>query len=152
MFGIAVVYGLEERRVGVRVPVGARIFSCLRRPDRLWGPPSLVSIGYRGQSGRGVKVTTHLQLVPMSRIRGSIHPLPNTPSWRISQLVKHRDNFYIYHICKNDSKGSSVRKREMFSALIVQMIVDERETANVSTRNVIAGPLAKSPQPIAPHF
>jgi hypothetical protein len=25
---------------------------------------------------------THLQLVPRSRIRGSIHPRPHTPSWR----------------------------------------------------------------------
>jgi hypothetical protein len=31
-------------------------------------------------------LTTLLQLVPRSRIRGSIHPLPHTPS-----LVKHRD-------------------------------------------------------------
>jgi hypothetical protein len=27
-----------------------------------------------GKSGRGVKMTTHLQLVPRSRKRGSIHP------------------------------------------------------------------------------
>jgi hypothetical protein len=38
--------------------------------------------GYRGSSGRGVKLTTHLQLVPRSRKCGSIHPLPHTPSWR----------------------------------------------------------------------
>jgi hypothetical protein len=28
--------------------VGAKIGSSLRRPDRLWGPPSLLSNGYRG--------------------------------------------------------------------------------------------------------
>jgi hypothetical protein len=33
--------------VGVRVPVGSRIFSSPRRPDELWGPPSLLSNGYR---------------------------------------------------------------------------------------------------------
>jgi hypothetical protein len=31
---------------------------------------------------RGVKLTTHLQLVPRSRKCGSIHPLPHTSSWR----------------------------------------------------------------------
>jgi hypothetical protein len=45
--GIATGYGLEDWGVGVRVPVGSRIFfsSCL--PDGLWGPPSLLSNGYR---------------------------------------------------------------------------------------------------------
>jgi hypothetical protein len=46
--GIATAYGLDDRGVGVRVPVGVRIFSSSRRPDRLWGPPSLLSNGYRG--------------------------------------------------------------------------------------------------------
>jgi hypothetical protein len=52
--GIATGYGLEDQEVGVRVPVGSRIFSSPRRPVRLWGPPSLLSNGYRGVS-RGVK-------------------------------------------------------------------------------------------------
>jgi hypothetical protein len=38
-------YGLNVRGVGVRVPVGSRIFS-LHSPDRLWGPPSLLSNVY----------------------------------------------------------------------------------------------------------
>jgi hypothetical protein len=33
-----------------------------------------------GTGGRGMKKTNHLQLMPRSRIRGSIHPLPHTPS------------------------------------------------------------------------
>jgi hypothetical protein len=44
-FGIATSYGLDERGVGVRVPVGWRIFSSPRRPDRLWGAPNLLSNG-----------------------------------------------------------------------------------------------------------
>jgi hypothetical protein len=46
--GIATGYGLDDRRVGVRVPLGSTIFSSPRRPDRLWGPPKLISNGYRG--------------------------------------------------------------------------------------------------------
>jgi hypothetical protein len=45
---IATGYGLDDRVVEVRVPVGSRIFSSPRRPDRLWGPPNLLSNGYRG--------------------------------------------------------------------------------------------------------
>jgi hypothetical protein len=33
--GIATTYGLDDRGVGVRVPVGSRIFSSRNRPDRL---------------------------------------------------------------------------------------------------------------------
>jgi hypothetical protein len=46
--GIATAYWLDDRGVGVRVPVGSSIFSSPRRPDRLWDPPSLLSNVYRG--------------------------------------------------------------------------------------------------------
>jgi hypothetical protein len=46
--GIVTGYGLDDREVGVRVPVGWWIFSSPRRPDRLWGSPNLLSNGYRG--------------------------------------------------------------------------------------------------------
>jgi hypothetical protein len=44
--GIATGYGLDDRGVGFRVPVGSRIFSSPNSPDRLWGPPSLLYNGY----------------------------------------------------------------------------------------------------------
>jgi hypothetical protein len=36
--GIATGYGLDNRGFRFRVPVGSRIFSSQRRPDRPWGP------------------------------------------------------------------------------------------------------------------
>jgi hypothetical protein len=45
---MATDYGLDDQGVGVRVPVGSRIFSSPRCPDRLWGPPNLLSSGYPG--------------------------------------------------------------------------------------------------------
>jgi hypothetical protein len=48
------------------------------QPPIQWVPGALS----RGESGRGVKLTTRLQLLPRSRKCGSIHPLPHTPSWR----------------------------------------------------------------------
>jgi hypothetical protein len=35
--GIATGYGLDDRGVGIWIPVESIIFSSLRRPDRLWG-------------------------------------------------------------------------------------------------------------------
>jgi hypothetical protein len=46
-------YGLDDGRVGVRVPVGSRTFSSPRRSDLLCGPPSLLSNEYRGLFPRG---------------------------------------------------------------------------------------------------
>jgi hypothetical protein len=44
--GIATRYGLDGRGFGVRVTVGSRIFFSPRRPDRPWGPASLLTNRY----------------------------------------------------------------------------------------------------------
>jgi hypothetical protein len=59
-------------------PGGDKNFHPPCRPDRLWGPPSLLSNGYRGilpqgESRRDVKLTTHLQLVLRLKKHGPIH-------------------------------------------------------------------------------
>jgi hypothetical protein len=46
--GIATGYGLDDRGLGVRVPVGCRISTSPFRLDRLWGPPNLLPSGYWG--------------------------------------------------------------------------------------------------------
>jgi hypothetical protein len=45
--GIGTGYGLDGQGVGVPSPGKGRTFSC-PRSDRFWGPPSLLSNGYRG--------------------------------------------------------------------------------------------------------
>jgi hypothetical protein len=86
--GIALGYGLDDR--GSRVLFPARIgnFSLHRRVQTALGPtqPPIQWVQggcfSGGYGGRGVKLTTHLHLVPRSK----------TPSWRGVRL-KHRDNF-----------------------------------------------------------
>jgi hypothetical protein len=75
-------YGLDNRGVGVRVPVGARIFSKSSRlalgstqPPIQWVPGTL-SPGVKRQ-GREAD-----QSPPTSAEVKKIYPLPHTPSWR----------------------------------------------------------------------
>jgi hypothetical protein len=51
--GTATGYGLDDREVGVRDPVGSRNFTCPYRSDRLWDPPILLSNEYPGIFPRG---------------------------------------------------------------------------------------------------
>jgi len=80
-----------------RYPKQWEFFSSPPRPDRRWGPPSLLSNGNQGlfpwgQSGRGVKLTTPLHPVPRSRMCGAIPPLPNTHSWCGAQSIHVRSS------------------------------------------------------------
>jgi hypothetical protein len=53
--GIALGYRLDDRDSSVRFPAGAGKFLFTTRPERLWGPPSLLSNGYQGGLSLGVK-------------------------------------------------------------------------------------------------
>jgi hypothetical protein len=55
--GIALGYGLDDRDSRVRFPGGGWEFfsSPPLCPERLWGPPSLLSNEYRGSLSLGIK-------------------------------------------------------------------------------------------------
>jgi hypothetical protein len=66
---IALAYGLDDRGFESQQRLG--IFSSPPRPDRLWSPPNFPSNEFQGffpwgQSGRGVKLTTHFLVVARS--------------------------------------------------------------------------------------
>jgi hypothetical protein len=69
---------LGGRGIGVRFLARTREFCLLERAH-----PLLYLMGARGcLSGRVVKLTAHLQLVPRLRIHGAITTLPDTSSRR----------------------------------------------------------------------
>jgi hypothetical protein len=81
--GIATGYGLNDGGVGVPSPgrVTNFLFSMSSRPG-LWSTPSPSSVPGAlspGVKRPGVKLSTHLHLVPRSKKCGPIYPLPHTP-------------------------------------------------------------------------
>jgi hypothetical protein len=75
---IATSYELDDRGAGVRVPIGSRIFSSQRRPDRFWGTSSLLYNGCGGLfirwlSDRGVKLISHIHLSGEVKNGGAVY-------------------------------------------------------------------------------
>jgi hypothetical protein len=85
--------GLRAMWSGVWVPARAGNFSLHHRVQTGSGAqPASYPMGTRGsfsggRNGRGVKLTTHLHLVPRSRMRGAIPPLPQS-AFMVWCLVK----------------------------------------------------------------
>jgi hypothetical protein len=99
VIGIAAGYCLDDREVGIRVPVGSRILSFPRRPDRLWGPPNLLSNGYRRPLKRQGREAAHSPPASAEVKKMWIYTsTPHTPSRHSAYLIKHRDNFYLLRI------------------------------------------------------
>ena len=105
-------------------------FSFPKRPDRLWGPFSLLFNGYwislLGLQRPAVKLSTHLHLVPSLRMSGAILLLPYMPSWRgeghftfISQLrlflVRCADVIVLALLTKSDIEKKIVCRLFVYS-------------------------------------
>jgi hypothetical protein len=88
--GTATRYGLDGRGIGVWVQVGSKILSSPRRPDRLWGPPSLLSNWYRGLLPRGVKrprrKADHSPPISVEVIHGWV--FASTPQYHLCEVLR----------------------------------------------------------------
>jgi hypothetical protein len=108
---IGMGYGLDG--LGSIPGRGKRFLSSPLCQKRLWGPPSLLSNGYQDlftweQSGRGMKLTTHLHLVPRSRMEELyLHSPIRLHVW---WLNKHKDNFTL------PLQGSCVHDNELLGS------------------------------------
>jgi hypothetical protein len=99
------------------------------RPERLSGPPGLLSNGYQGLfpcgwSGRGLKLTTHLHLVPRSKNEWICTSTPQYGfmAW-CSVKKEHRDNFSFtnaldYNRTLSDKMQSTLCNHEIRQCLV----------------------------------
>jgi len=99
---VGIATRLRAGRPGFDSQQGLRISLFTTVSRSALGPPSLLSIlpnGYQGlfpwvESGRCVKLTTHLHLAPRLSMRGAIHPFPQHV-FMVLCLVNNRDNFNL---------------------------------------------------------
>jgi len=82
----------------VRIPIGAKYFFLHQKSRPVLGPSQPRFI-FLGQNGRGVMLTTHLHLVPRSRMSGAVPLLPlfNSMAWIGTFLT-----FLLSYSCSND--------------------------------------------------
>jgi len=91
-------YKRDDR--GIRVPIGAGSYSLLHRLQAGSGthsasyPVGTIRIFFLEQSGRGVRLTTHLHPVPRPRMRGAILPL-NQHAFMAWYLIKAQGQIYL---------------------------------------------------------
>jgi hypothetical protein len=72
---------LRARRSGVRIPATTRYFPLLQNAQTGSGAHPASYLMSTGVLSRGVKLTTHLPLVPWWKVSGAILRCPYTPSW-----------------------------------------------------------------------
>jgi hypothetical protein len=96
--GVALDYRLDDQEFESWQGLGISLSTTASRPALGLSPPSIQWVPWAlslGESGWGMKLTTHLHLVPRSKMYAVIPPFPSMPSWHGDQL-KHRDNFTFY--------------------------------------------------------
>jgi hypothetical protein len=76
--GIATGYRLDDPG---SIPDSARFIPYLQRPDRLWGPPSLLYNGYLWLFPPGHEADHSTPSSAEVKKGGVIPPLPNVSSW-----------------------------------------------------------------------
>jgi hypothetical protein len=97
---------------------------------------------------RGVKrqrrEADHLELVPRSRKRGSIHPLSHTPSCHSAYLVKHKDKFtFTFYVLSNNrttNKAQIAINYECYT-IVRPLLFLSRSSSVVLTR--LSGPRSR---------
>jgi hypothetical protein len=94
------------------------------QPPIQWSP----GVIFRGYSGRGLKLTTHLQLVSRSRKCGSIHSLLHAPPWRTAYLVKYRSNFTLPFLKITSLLSWSVISRDSSVGIATGYGLDDRHS------------------------
>jgi hypothetical protein len=80
---MATDYAMDDREVGVRVPIGSRIFISPYHADWLQGLPILLSNEHPGVKGMGREAGhSPPTSAEVKKTAGPIHPLPHTCSRR----------------------------------------------------------------------
>jgi hypothetical protein len=83
------VYELNNRGFEYRLGLGIYLYTTAT--GWLWGPLSLLSSGYQGRKG-----DSHLRLLPRSRMRGAIPPLPKYAF--VAWCSVKTQGLYLYHL------------------------------------------------------
>jgi hypothetical protein len=111
---MAAGYGLEDREVGIRVPVGSRIFSFPRRPDRLWGPPGLLKwvpgILSPGVNGPGREADHPPQT--NAEVKKNMDLYIHSPTFLHGVVLKDSDNITFYRSICIYTKAYKSRREE----------------------------------------
>ena len=107
-------------RSGVHIPVTKESF-LQKRPDRLRGPPSLLSSGYRflpwGESSWCLKLTTQFNLVKQLRTLGTRSHLPLHTFMAWTQRKMYRLN-------RTQDLKMSIKRCSIFGSYNIELILE----------------------------
>jgi hypothetical protein len=93
---VDITYRLDDRSSTVRFPVGAGNFSHHHRVQNGSGAHPIPIQWVPGALSLGVKLTTHLHLVPRSRMSGAIPPFPQYASMTWCSVKKSTGTTFYF--------------------------------------------------------